>query len=84
MNMAEPAEKLSAIDLLPIARKLPRDEQLQLAKLLLREATTGRTTHQQADADAYAAIPPADDEFPSDDDALAWEAEGWEEFYAKG
>jgi len=82
--MAEPAEKLSATDLWPIARKLPRDEQVQLAKLLLREAASGRSTPARADAEAYAAIPPAADEFPPDDDALDWEAEGWEEFYAKG
>lgn len=35
--MAEPAEKLSADDLLPIAKKLPRAEQVRLAELLLRK-----------------------------------------------
>ena len=74
--MAEPAEKLSAVDLWPIAKKLPRDEQLQLAKLLLRGAAT--------DAAAYVAEPPGQDEFASDEDLLGWEGEGWEEFYAKG
>ena len=34
--MAEPAEKLSADDLLPLAKKLPRDEQLRLARTLLK------------------------------------------------
>lgn len=77
--MGEPAEKLSAIDVWPIAKKLPRAEQVQLAKLLLREARGRRT-----DAEAYAAMPPGEDEFSSDEDALAWEGEGWEEFYEKG
>jgi hypothetical protein len=79
MIMAEPAEKLSASDLWPIAKKLPRDEQVQLARLLLRGAAARRT-----DAEAYAAVPPSEDEFSSDEDALGWEGEGWEEFYAKG
>ena len=77
--MANPAEKLSADDLWPIAKKLPRDEQLLLAKLLLRAAPAQRT-----DAEAYAALPPGEDEFSSEDSALGWEGEGWEEFYAKG
>lgn len=37
--MAEPAEKLSADDLLPIAKKLPRGEQLRLAHRLLEPET---------------------------------------------
>ena len=77
--MAEPAEKISASDLWPIAKKLPREEQLQLARLLLRGSDAVRN-----DAAAYAAQPPAPDEFSSDDGALAWEGDGWEEFYEKG
>jgi len=79
MITEEPAEKLSASDLWPIAKKLPRDEQVQLARLLLRHASARRT-----DAEAYAALPPRGDEFSSDEDALSWKDEGWEEFYAKG
>ena len=78
--MAEPAEKLSVDDVWPIAKKLPRDQKERLAKRLLRELATPQT-----DAEAYATAPPRDDEFSSDDGALAWEGEGWEEFYdAKG
>jgi hypothetical protein len=77
--MAQPAEKLSAGDLWPIAKKLPRDEQVQLARRLLLEAAARRT-----DAEAYAVLPPGEDELSSDEDALGWEGEGWEEFYAKG
>ena len=32
----------------------------------------------------YAAAPPSEDELSSEEDALVWEGEGWEEFYAKG
>lgn len=40
--MAEPAEKLSADDLMPLAKKLPRGEQLRLARRLLEaEPETG-------------------------------------------
>jgi hypothetical protein len=35
MTVAEPAEKLSADDLLSLAKKLPRGEQLRLARTLL-------------------------------------------------
>ncbi len=65
---------LTADDLWPLVQKLPHDEQVRLAKLALRAAATGPET----DAEAYQAAPPAPDEFSSDDDSLAWEAEGWE------
>jgi len=77
--MGQPAELLSADDLWPIARKLPRDQQLQLARLLL-----GGEPPRKTDAEAYAALPPRAEEFSSDEGALGWEGEGWEEFYAKG
>jgi hypothetical protein len=77
--MAQLVKKLSAIDLWPIAKKLPRDEQVQLARLLL-----GGAAARWTDAEAYAALPPAEGELSSDEDALGWEGEGWEEFYAKG
>jgi hypothetical protein len=32
------------------------------------------------EAALYTAIPPGRDEFSSDDQPLAWEADGWEEF----
>jgi hypothetical protein len=40
--MADPAKKLSMDDLLPLAKTLPRDEQLRLARTLLEpEISTG-------------------------------------------
>jgi len=64
----------TAEDLWPLVQKLSHDEQVRLAKLALRAASRG----PEADAEAYDTAPPAPDEFSSDDDALAWEAEGWE------
>ena len=67
---------LRATDFLPLARKLSVEERVRLAKILLR--TPADTSNEAA---AYAARPPHDEEFGSDADALAWEGEGWEEFY---
>jgi hypothetical protein len=61
---------LTADDLLPLIAKLSTEERHRLLRLAFRESGT--------DADAYAAQPVTPDEFGSDDDALAWEAEGWE------
>ncbi|MEI7892628.1 MAG: hypothetical protein WCI05_06030 [Myxococcales bacterium] len=69
---------LTAQDLWPLARKLDAEERIRLARLLL--VTSSRV---RSDADAYEATPPGDHEFSSDEEgALAWEGEGWEEFYA--
>jgi hypothetical protein len=53
------------------------DEQVRLAKLALRAAASSAD-----DAAVYRASPPPEDEFGSDEEALAWEAEDWEEFDA--
>lgn len=66
---------LTVDDLWRLVRKLPHDEQLKLARRVLRAAST-------ADADAYRARPPTDDEFGSDARGLDWDAEGWESFDA--
>jgi hypothetical protein len=68
---------LTARDIWPLVLKLPHDERIRLAKLALRAAATD-------DAAAYRAAPTAQDEFGSDEDPLAWESDGWEEFSAKG
>jgi len=67
---------LSARDLWPLLLKLPHDEQLRLAKLALRAASQ-KGLH---DARAYGARPPTEEEFGVEEDPLAWEAEGWDEF----
>lgn len=66
---------LSAEDLWPLVQKLPHHEQVRLAKLALRAASR----ESSSDAEAYRIFPPRPEEFHSDDDALAWEAEGWED-----
>ncbi len=71
------AAPLTASDFWPLILKLPHDERVRLAKLALRAAA-----EEGADAAAYAAGPPSPDEFSADEEPLAWDAEGWEEFSA--
>lgn len=72
------SQPLTAEDLWPLVLKLPHEEQVRLAKLALRAATQSSSS----DAEAYRAAPPLAEEFSSDEDPLAWEADGWEEFDA--
>jgi hypothetical protein len=71
------SDPLTASDFWPLILKLPHEERVRLAKLALRAAAS-----DDASAAAYAAAPPTTEEFSSDQEALAWEAEGWEEFGA--
>jgi len=62
---------LSAEELFPLVDRLPPQERLRLLRLIsLRPAADDR--------DAYVALPPRHDEFSSDTDLLAWEADGRE------
>lgn len=61
---------LTADDLLPLIAKLSAEERRRLLHLVFRQ---GRT-----DGDAYASQPVQPDEFSSTDDALAWDADGWD------
>ena len=70
-------EPLTAHDLWLLVQKLPHDEQVRLARLALRAAASGRDSRA-----VYAAQPPNADEFGTDEDPLAWEAEGWEQLGA--
>jgi hypothetical protein len=71
---------LKAQDFLPLLNNLSHEEQVRLARLALSVAAgTGST-----DSDAYRKMPEGQQEFSSDDDNLAWEAEGWEEFAGAG
>ncbi len=72
-------QRMTAQELWPLIEKLPAEEQLYLAKLALRAAALGRPA-----AAAYRAQPPAENEFSTDDEPLAWEAEGWEHLGASG
>ena len=42
------------------------------------------TSDPAKDAARYAAVPVLPGELNMDDSALAWEADGWDEFYAPG
>lgn len=63
------SQPLTADDLLPLIAKLSPAERRRLFQLI---QTTG------TDIDAYRAMPPDRSEFSSDEDSLAWDAEGWE------
>jgi hypothetical protein len=66
------ASTLTAEDLKPLVEKLPREEQVRLARMALgAAAATG------GDAIAYSAATPSGDEFPNEPDGLEWESDGW-------
>jgi hypothetical protein len=66
------SKPLTADDLLPLVACLEPQERIRLLRLItLRPSNTDT-------ADAYHILPTARDEFTSDDDPLAWDAEGWE------
>jgi hypothetical protein len=67
------AQPLTADDLLPLVAKLPHDEQVRLAQLVLRAARDSTR-----DAAAYRAMAVRPDEFSHDEESAAWEGEGWE------
>jgi len=69
---------LKAEDLLPLVQRLPASEQILLAKLALRAAATDG----ELDGERYASHPPEAGEFDSEDDPLAWDGAGWDEFDA--
>jgi hypothetical protein len=64
---------LTADDIIPLVASLTDSER---ARLLRWIASPGGT-----DASAYTAAPPTRDEFSGDEEPIAWEADGWEEFH---
>ena len=66
------AKPLSAEDIFPLIDCLSPRERLRLIRLI--------TTRPAADdRDAYRGAPPGDEEFSTDEEPLAWDAEGWED-----
>lgn len=64
-------KRLTVDDILPLVACLTPQERLRLFRLI----------NAQPEADprnAYKALPPARDEFSSDEEPLSWDAEGWE------
>lgn len=60
---------LTADDVLPIVAALTPQEKSRLLRLI----------SMRGDAAAYAAMPPASDEFSSDEEPLAQDGEGWDD-----
>jgi len=65
------AMALTADDILPLVASLTPHERARLLRLI--------ALRQGADAPVYEAVPPLHDEFSTDDEPLAWDAEGWED-----
>ena len=64
------SQPLTANDLLPLVARLAPGERERLARLIADPS--------ERDASVYLLAPPRQDEFTSDQDTLAWDAEGWE------
>src|ERR1019366_2990113 len=63
---------LTADDIIPLVASLPDGERIKLLRWIASPHGT--------DASAYSAAPPTRDEFSGDDEPIAWEADGWDEF----
>jgi hypothetical protein len=63
---------LSAEDVFPLVDSLSPRERLRLLRLISTRPTAD-------DAEAYRALPPRNLEFSTDQEPLAWDAEGWED-----
>jgi hypothetical protein len=63
---------LTADDIMPLVASLTDSERLRLLRWIAWPHST--------DASAYRAAPATRDEFSGDDEPLAWEADGWDEF----
>ena len=64
-------KSLTADDIVPLVASLTPRERVRLLRLI--------TSPPGADAPVYRSVPPARDEFSTDEEPLAWEAEGWED-----
>jgi ribose 1,5-bisphosphokinase PhnN len=67
---------LTADDLWPLVAKLPREEQVRLARRAL-----ARESGAAEEAESYRQHPVRQEEFADEnEDPLAWDADGWEGF----
>lgn len=62
--------ELKAEDVAPLVAKLSGPERARLLRLIATLGDDGRV---------YAASPPSNDEFGTDEDPLGWDAAGWED-----
>jgi len=65
------AKALTADDILPLVVSLPAQERARLLRLIASQLGS--------DASMYRSMPPSRQEFSADDEALAWDAGGWED-----
>jgi hypothetical protein len=66
-------KSLSAEDIFPLVDSLSPQERIRLLRLI--------STHLTADdRECYNALPPRENEFSTEEEPLAWDAEGWENF----
>ena len=65
------AKALTADDILPLVASLTPGERARLLRLIALPLGS--------DAPVYRSAPPSRDEFSSDEEPLAWDAEGWED-----
>jgi hypothetical protein len=63
---------LTADDIIPLVASLTDSERVRLLRWI--------ASPHGADASAYGMAPPNADEFSGDDEPMAWEADGWDEF----
>ena len=70
-KMQSMAKALTADDILPLVVALPAQERVRLLQLI--------ASQQGSDASMYRSMPASREEFSTDDEALAWDAEGWED-----
>lgn len=63
-------QPLTADDILPLVKRLSLHERTRLVRLM--------STSSEEDAAVYRAVPPKGDEFSSEADLLALDADGWE------
>lgn len=64
---------LTADDIMPLVASLPESERIRLLRWIA-------SPHGLDDL-PYRVAPATDDEFSGDEEPLAWEADGWEEFH---
>ena len=63
---------LTADDIMPLVASLGEHERIRLLRWM--------ASPHDANGTAYQAVPPTRGEFSGDEEPLAWDAEGWDEF----
>ena len=69
--MQSMGKPLTADDILPLVIALPAQERARLLRLIVSQ--------QGSDASMYRSLPASREGFSTDDEALAWDADGWED-----